>query len=127
LRHIHLTKHLNPIFIINTVQKIVYGTSDGGNVIHEGNEVKSILNEISSAFHLVIHPVREYSTKEVKLLELASDFEIHIGSDHKYYALDFARLILPNHPFTNLFRYEYLSELEKENISLSSDIFSGLA
>jgi len=113
-------------------ETLKYGTDNAGDTYKLGkdennNDFKNILETIVEKLKLDEHPVLEKNSNTLKLIKMASDVEIHKNEeDGKFYALDFARLIPPNHPsfpYSFLFRYEYIKNYCDQKIS--GDCFSG--
>jgi len=108
---------------------IVYGSSDGGISVHNTNmEFNHKMKESAKILNLKGHLVGKENSK---LLHSCGDIEGHIGSDGKFYLLDFARVFPPqmklfdNSPPSHL--YELIRpELVKSNDKpLSSDALTG--
>jgi len=106
---------------------LIYGSSDGGHVVHNDNETMfEIMQKIGAELHLKEHLVKE------KRIIGAVDCEGHTGYDGRFYLVDASRLFppvyIPNRIqkihgsiWFRLFREEFLRRYSK---SLSSDAFS---
>jgi Clustered mitochondria len=105
---------------------LVYGSADGGNVIHDSSKVKQMVMRACLRLNLKGHTVIERSTTTPKLVYGPVDLEGHLGTDGRYYIVDTARLFPPQKRVPGvrgchlykLFRGEYLKEFRHP---LSSD------
>jgi hypothetical protein len=77
---------------------LAYGTADGGVTVHNDNEeLASLIEEAASRLNLVPHVCGLYEMN-AKVLATAADVEGHVGTDGRYYMLDFARMFPPTTP-----------------------------
>ncbi|GAM26025.1 hypothetical protein SAMD00019534_092000 [Acytostelium subglobosum LB1] len=117
-----------PISSSSEHSTIVYGSSDMGQTVHASHEPSlDVMRHLAQALNLKAHmggtqkPVKVYS---------ATDIEGHIGTDGRYYLIDFSRTFPPTYPdlsvpgghLFQLFRPEFLKNHPKP---LCSDAFSG--
>eukprot|EP01104_Vermistella_antarctica_P017137 TRINITY_DN6023_c0_g1_i1.p1 TRINITY_DN6023_c0_g1~~TRINITY_DN6023_c0_g1_i1.p1 ORF type:complete len:1031 (+),score=322.01 TRINITY_DN6023_c0_g1_i1:387-3479(+) len=115
---------------------LVYGSNDSGKSVHNSDEEASKYMEVEGkAWNLKSHLVG--ATRDVlKRVRSPGDIEVHRGLDNELYMLDFARMMPPESPpsdlalkkrhprsiFYRLFRPFFMSNYAKE---LSPDAFSG--
>ncbi|KYQ93681.1 Rab GTPase domain-containing protein [Tieghemostelium lacteum] len=106
---------------------IVYGSSDMGRTVHADEKVIPIMKSLSHTMNLKAHYGGINSSV---LLYSATDVEGHIGTDGRFYLIDFSRTFPPTYPdettqgghLFQLFRPEFLKSHPKP---LCSDAFSG--
>ncbi|KYQ92909.1 hypothetical protein DLAC_05501 [Tieghemostelium lacteum] len=108
-------------------KSLVYGSSDAGQTVHTSNTLFNHLFASSAKIvNLKSHLVQD-SSGDFKSLHGPIDIEGHIGSDNRFYLLDFARLSPPEPPshrgsyLYKLLRLEFVRSYEKP---LCSDAFS---
>ncbi|KYQ96957.1 leucine-rich repeat-containing protein (LRR) [Tieghemostelium lacteum] len=114
-------------------ETIRYGSSDSGTVVHY--DIDELNNKmLETGRKLNLKPHRVGSVPELtKVLASPGDIEAHLGTDNRYYVIDFSRTFPPEsltkQPninkrciFYNLLRPEFVSKWKKP---LCSDSFSG--
>ncbi|GAM25977.1 hypothetical protein SAMD00019534_091520 [Acytostelium subglobosum LB1] len=113
-------------------ETLVYGSSDGGNTVHDDvEEVNEMMEQVGKKMNLRGH----LAGLNPKYIYGPGDFEIHQSEDNDFYALDFGRLLPPQAYFDHnghaiahrdvffkLLRPEFVRNYEKP---LSSDAFTG--
>ena len=111
-----------PIEGYNTLQ---YGSKDAGKTLYYTNGIAKKMKEVGERLQLKGHRV----CGAKPLIYGPGDIEGHLGTDGKYYVLDFARVFPPECPsgpgrdiYYKLLRPEFL---RKRGIPLSSDAYSG--
>ncbi|EGC40299.1 hypothetical protein DICPUDRAFT_146844 [Dictyostelium purpureum] len=117
-----------PIASIGDKPTIVYGSSDMGKTVHANEKVIPIMKSLSNMLNLKPH--LGGTSVPPTLLYSATDIEGHIGTDRRFYLIDFSRTFPPTYPDENvsgghlfqLFRPEFLKSHPKK---LCSDAFSG--
>jgi hypothetical protein len=119
-----------------TKDTLVVNSADGGRTFHNDSpELQEILRTAASLLNLKPHYVGQEGNGILSYT--AADCEGHIGTDGKFYLLDFARVLPPEAPALDLnaigpeelkrtlyqrFRREFVKNYEHK---LCSDAFSG--
>lgn len=115
---------------------LVYGTNDGGIVIHNSNmKLYSLMKEAAEAINIKKHICGLRAMSGLRLrgwkeLYSPADLEGHLGEDGNFYLIDFARTLPPESPdlrsksshLYRLLRPEFIKAYEEP---LCSDGFSG--
>ena len=83
---------------------LVYGTADCGVTVHKDNEeLSSLIEKAASRLHLIPHLCGLYEMG-AKVLSTAADVEGHVGTDGRFYMIDFARMFPPTTPDPRIHR-----------------------
>ena len=112
-------------FLPITHDTLALGSNDGGQTCKNSNlELYDLVSRICGSLGLAKHKVLQVD------MPGPGDLECHVGTDNRYYVLDFARLYPPEVEakvsksiFYRLFRPEYLKMWWKKSL-ISSDAFS---
>eukprot|EP01102_Stenamoeba_stenopodia_P015947 TRINITY_DN550_c0_g3_i1.p1 TRINITY_DN550_c0_g3~~TRINITY_DN550_c0_g3_i1.p1 ORF type:complete len:579 (+),score=100.97 TRINITY_DN550_c0_g3_i1:43-1779(+) len=111
-------------------QTIIYGSDDGGEVIHsDDNTFASIIEKLGTSLNIKPRRVNGDNVNPEITLFTAIDVEGHLGTDDRYYLLDLSRMFPPTTPnkdltaghLFQLFRPEFLKTYGK---ALCPDAFS---
>lgn len=110
-------------------ETLVYGSADAGHTVHNSDPAFSRCME-QAAKRLNLAPHSAGVGEQMKLLSAACDVEGHVGSDDRFYLLDFSRTfppVQPNRKIVNahlyqLFRSEFVAAYQ---IPMCPDAFSG--
>ena len=105
---------------------MLYGTADAGKTIHDNPKLCGMMATAAQKLNLAPHICGSSGT----LLSSAADIEGHIGTDNRYYLLDFSRSMPPTTPdqsipqshLFRLFRSEAVRNFPRP---LCSDAYSG--
>eukprot|EP01126_Amoeba_proteus_P046132 TRINITY_DN5198_c0_g1_i5.p1 TRINITY_DN5198_c0_g1~~TRINITY_DN5198_c0_g1_i5.p1 ORF type:complete len:429 (+),score=94.60 TRINITY_DN5198_c0_g1_i5:1108-2394(+) len=99
-----------------------YGSGDGGKTVHASiPKLNNLMKEAGTRLNLAPHRVLD------KYIYGPGDIEAHLGTDNKFYVLDFGRVMPPEFPqkpseiWYNLLRPEFVMNYKN---SLCSDAFS---
>lgn len=109
---------------------LVYGTANAGREVRRHPDFDKIMTNAAQLLNLAPHTVGNANAGQSVVLHSAADIEGHIGSDGRFYLLDFSRTLPPTAPSKDLpgshlfqmFRPEYLA---KAMTPLCPDAFSG--
>ena len=75
------------------VHELVYGSGDGGHTVFTSHhEINQKMARAAARLNLKEHRVGQ------GLIHSAADVEVHLGTDQRYYMLDFARTFPPEAP-----------------------------
>lgn len=111
-------------------KSLIYGSSDGGKtVLNRIFEFNSEMEAVAKKLNIKGHYIKQTSKKNAQkiMLHAPADIEGHLGTDQRYYLIDFARVFPPtstqpyspkNHILYQLFRPEFIAKLD---FPLSSD------
>eukprot|EP01132_Coremiostelium_polycephalum_P005864 gene5864-7293_t len=106
---------------------LIYGSSDAGQTVHTSNTIfNHLFTSAAKVVNLKPHLVQDISN-ELKTIYGPIDIEGHIGTDGRFYLLDFARLSPPEPPthrgayLYKLLRLEFVCSYTNP---LCSDAFS---
>lgn len=108
---------------------MVYGSADGGKTILKKDEkVNNLIETICTNLNLKAHMA---GIGVPKLIYSPADIEVHIGTDNRYYAIDFSRIMPPEYrrkrsPGHNLVYRLRPEFVRKYPLPLSSDAYSGM-
>ncbi|PRP80494.1 hypothetical protein PROFUN_11716 [Planoprotostelium fungivorum] len=84
-----------PVLPINK-STILYGSNDAGVTVHRDNETLNLLMQTAAnRIHISGHVT---GLKEKKEIYGPGDIEGHLGTDEKYYVVDFGRVMPPEDP-----------------------------
>lgn len=74
---------------------LVFGSADGGKTVLGGSEIVSnMMRDIGSHLNLRLHQVN----RDGVTMASPGDIEVHLGTDGRFYMLDFARVFPPEAP-----------------------------
>lgn len=108
---------------------LVYGSNDSGYSVIAEDPYKEIMEEAGKQMNLQKHTAGQMLEKSC-VIPFPADIEGHIGTDNRFYALDFARVMPPTYPTKSINMNQYLYNLfrpefvKKYKVPLNPDSFS---
>ncbi|KAK5577688.1 hypothetical protein RB653_002633 [Dictyostelium firmibasis] len=111
-------------------KSLIYGSCDAGQTVHTSNNIfNNLFSNAAKIVNLKPHFVQDISG-DIKSINGPIDIEGHLGSDSRFYLLDFARLSPPEPPKNRgsyLYKLLRLELVRKYQKPLCSDAFSPMS
>ncbi|KAK5577689.1 hypothetical protein RB653_002634 [Dictyostelium firmibasis] len=111
-------------------KSLIYGSCDAGQTVHTSNNIfNNLFSNASKAINIKQHHVEDING-DIKTICGPIDIEGHLGSDSRFYLLDFARLSPPEPPKyrgSYLYKLLRLELVRKHQKPLCSDAFSPMS
>ncbi|EAL69344.1 hypothetical protein DDB_G0276089 [Dictyostelium discoideum AX4] len=111
-------------------KSLIYGSCDAGQTVHTSNNIfNNLFSNAAKIVNLKPHFVQDISG-DIKSISGPIDIEGHLGSDNRFYLLDFARLSPPEppkHRGSYLYKLLRLELVRKYQKPLCSDAFSPMS
>ncbi|KAN0015625.1 hypothetical protein ACTFIU_008366 [Dictyostelium citrinum] len=111
-------------------KSLIYGSCDAGQTVHTSNNIfNNLFSNAAKIVNLKAHFVQDISG-DIKSISGPIDIEGHLGSDNRFYLLDFARLSPPEppkHRGSYLYKLLRLELVRKYQKPLCSDAFSPMS
>ncbi|KAN0015626.1 hypothetical protein ACTFIU_008367 [Dictyostelium citrinum] len=111
-------------------KSLIYGSCDAGQTVHTSNNIfNNLFSNASKVINLKQHHVEDIRG-DIKSISGPIDIEGHLGSDNRFYLLDFARLSPPEppkHRGSYLYKLLRLELVRKYQKPLCSDAFSPMS
>jgi len=108
-------------------KSLIYGSSDAGQTVHTSNTIfNHLFTSAAKIVNLKPHLAQDMNG-DLKTIHGPVDIEGHIGTDNRFYLLDFARLAPPEPPTHRgayLYRLLRLELVRKHSKPLCSDAYS---